>query len=219
MANNYYDRYYVEYSDGKAYEIISPGGETSDGYKYMTFAILALADNTCILDNIKDVTPTYVTKISGLPSIHEWAVKNFVEREDSPYTEGNNGVSSFWYTPVNYLSDSIELNQNCYEIFEKRQQERLEFTKFINDLGYSNASEIEGQDKAYDVLYKWFEYDAEITKKEMDAKYAAAEEGKFMLTFNEFLHTLGYESAQEVDYAGATHEVVGAWLDYVNSQQ
>jgi len=65
----------------------------------------------------------------------------------------------------------------------------------------------------YPINKKWFE---EASKHVFSA---IEQEEEDILTFNEFIQKLGYKDAQEVDYSGAIHEVVGLWLDYVNSNK
>jgi hypothetical protein len=219
MTNNY-AHYYIELTNKKVYEVFCPEGEDSDGFNYLEQSLFTLADNGNVFVDIQEVEPVYAS-IHQLPSMPEWFIKGYLESEDSPYIEDYNGVCTFYYGEVEHFTVPAEFDEYLYDLYQIRQEERLKFADFVKTLGYESPQEVQGQDYkvAHDVVRKWCEYEAENAKKEMQADYDAAKEGRFTLTFNEFIHTLGYESAKEVDYAGATHDVVGAWLDYVNSNK
>jgi hypothetical protein len=217
MTNNY-AHYFVELTNRKAYEVFCREGVDSDGDNHFEMSLLTLADNMDIFADIQEVEPVYA-RIMRLPSIPEWVVNEYIDNEDSPYIIDYNGVSSFWFREAEHFTVPANFDKDLYDLCQIRQNERLKFADFVKTLGYESPQDIQGQDEKHEVLHKWFEYEAETAKKEAQADYDAAKEGRFTLTFNEFIHTLGYESAKEVDYAGATHEVVGAWLDYVNSNK
>jgi len=217
MSNNY-AHYYIELTNKKVYEVFCPEDKNSDVYNHLEQALLTLADNMDIFADIQEVEPVYAS-IHQLPSMPEWVIKGYMESEDSPYIEDVSVCGTFYFREAKHFTVPTEFDEDLYDLYQYRQEERLKFADFVKTLDYESPQDIQGQDEKYEVLYKWFEYETETAKKEADADYNAAEEGRFILTFNEFIHTLGYKSAKEVDYAGATHTVVGKWLDYVNSNK
>jgi hypothetical protein len=145
MSDYYYDRYYVEFSNEVAIELIVYAGKSSDGFSYLELALIELIDTMISLEEY--TTPIYVTTVAQLPSIHESVV------EEGLYIEGNDGIcGSFWFVPADTFTPTSEFNERCHHLFVIRQEEYFEFRDFIKGLGFNDIEDIEKQGKCQEVM-------------------------------------------------------------------